>query len=153
MSRLTEKDEQGNWCLKGVRWEQLHEGEVITAELWEKLYGALWKLMKYEDTGLSSEEVESLNAFEGSNTEKYLKELTKHRWIPVKERMPEDDCFVLVTVSGIYNNLIFSDAIQLAAYSIEGKNWFIEGYPEWENPEVAAWTPLPEVYCRGNGVN
>lgn len=23
MQRLTEKDELGNWCLKGVRWEQL----------------------------------------------------------------------------------------------------------------------------------
>ena len=56
MNRLTEKDDQGNWHLKGVRWEQLHEGQVITGELREKLYGALWKLMEYEDTGLSPEE-------------------------------------------------------------------------------------------------
>lgn len=28
MKRLTQKDEQGNWCLKGVSWEQLHEGQV-----------------------------------------------------------------------------------------------------------------------------
>ena len=60
MNRLTEKDDQGNWHLKGVRWEQLHEGQVITGELREKLYGALWKLMEYEDTGLSPEEVENL---------------------------------------------------------------------------------------------
>ena len=30
MKRLTEKDELGNWCLKGVRWEQLRAGQVIT---------------------------------------------------------------------------------------------------------------------------
>lgn len=30
MKRLTEKDDQGNWCLKGIRWEQLHEGQDIT---------------------------------------------------------------------------------------------------------------------------
>lgn len=29
MQRLTEKDDLGNWCLKGVRWEQMHVGQVI----------------------------------------------------------------------------------------------------------------------------
>lgn len=33
MYRLTEKDNQGNWSLKGVKWEQLHEGTTITGEL------------------------------------------------------------------------------------------------------------------------
>lgn len=28
MQRLTEKDDLGNWCLKGVRWEQLRAGQV-----------------------------------------------------------------------------------------------------------------------------
>ena len=37
MNRLTEKDDQGNWRLKGVRWARLHEGQVITGGLWEKL--------------------------------------------------------------------------------------------------------------------
>ena len=60
MNRLTEKDEQGNWSLKGVKWEQLHEGATITGKLWQKLYGALWKLMEYEDTGLDPEEVERI---------------------------------------------------------------------------------------------
>ena len=43
MNRLTEKDGQGNWRVKGIRWEQLHEGRVITGELREKLYGAVRK--------------------------------------------------------------------------------------------------------------
>ena len=51
MQRLTEKDDLGNWCLKGVRWEQLRAGQVITKEVSERLYGALCKLKDYEDTG------------------------------------------------------------------------------------------------------
>lgn len=58
MSRLTEKDEQGNWALKGVPWKSLHEGQVITKDVQERLYGALWKLMEYEDIGLSPQDVE-----------------------------------------------------------------------------------------------
>ena len=61
MYRLTQKDDQGNWCLKGLPWAKLHAGQVITQEVSEKLYGALWKLMEYEDTGLSPEAVEKLN--------------------------------------------------------------------------------------------
>lgn len=60
MKRLTEKDGQGNWCLKDVLWENLREGQVITKEVNESLYGALWKLKDYEDTGLSPEDVERL---------------------------------------------------------------------------------------------
>lgn len=66
-------------------------------------------------------------------------------WIPVDERMPENDDFVLATVTGIYNVLTFSEAIQLASYC-KDDGWFIEGYPEWENPNVSAWRPLPEPY-------
>ena len=66
-------------------------------------------------------------------------------WIPVDERLPEDDDFVLVTVTGIYNALTFSSAIQLASYC-KDDGWFIEGYPDWENPNVSAWRPLPESY-------
>lgn len=60
MTRLTAKDAQGNWALKGVRWEDLRDGETITKELWERIYGALWRLMKYEDTGLEPNEVEEV---------------------------------------------------------------------------------------------
>lgn len=78
-----------------------------------------------------------------------LKELNeeqrKHRWIPVEERLPEKDDFVLVTVSGTYNHLTFSDALQLASYT-EDDGWFIESYPEWDDPNVIAWMPLPEPY-------
>lgn len=80
MKRLTEKDVRGNWGIKGIRWEQLNEGQVITEELRERLYGALWKLMEYEDTGMAPEEVEKLHD-----------EQDKHRCIPAAERPQEEE--------------------------------------------------------------
>ena len=42
--RLTEKTETGFWNLKGVSWEQLQEGHVITKDMSQKIYGALAKI-------------------------------------------------------------------------------------------------------------
>ena len=56
-TRLTEKDEQGNWAVRGLRWEELRVGKTITEEIHDKLYGCLWKLMEYEDTELNPEQV------------------------------------------------------------------------------------------------
>lgn len=136
--RLTQKDEQGNWTLRGVPWKQLHEGQVITKELRERLYGALWKLMEYEDIGLTPEEIERLKE--------------QHRWIPVEERLPEEDTIVLMTVSGLYGCITFHDAIQLGNLCSDG-SWFIEGYPDWDDPNVTAWMPLPEPYRKEKNSN
>lgn len=56
MARLTIKDEQGNWALKGVKWNQLHVGEMITQQVQEKIYGTLAKLKDYEDSGMTPDE-------------------------------------------------------------------------------------------------
>lgn len=60
MNRLTEIDSQGNWSLKGVQWQQLHVGQIITEEVRERIYGALCKLLDYEETSLSPDDVERL---------------------------------------------------------------------------------------------
>lgn len=74
-----------------------------------------------------------------------LEEQEQHRWIPVEERLPEEDVIVLVTVSGFYSHFTFSNTIELGNLCSDG-SWFIEGYPDWDNPEVTAWMPLPEPY-------
>lgn len=98
MMRLTEKDNQGNWRLKGVRWEQLRVGQVLTKDVAEKLYGALFKLMAYEDTGASPDNIE--NTIE--DRIKLLKFIadcaTELRWIPVEEKLPPKDEWVQVIV-------------------------------------------------------
>lgn len=97
MQRLTEKDDLGNWCLKGVRWEQLRAGQVITKKVSERLYGALCKLRDYEDTGCIPDGIADL-------VENYAKAMTllvgqieEHSWIPVEERLPEEDEYVLMS--------------------------------------------------------
>lgn len=126
MKRLTQKDEQGNWCLEGVSWEQLHEGQVITKPLRERLYGALWKLMEYEGTGLAPEEIKALNA-NGKTSE--------HRWIPVEERRPEDGTY-LCTLDG---ELCGIDEPFTGMCGIKNGKWDEEGC-------VIAWKPLPKPY-------
>lgn len=66
-------------------------------------------------------------------------------WIPVAERMPEDEQPVLAVVSGQpEKNILFDHAIELAKFSrVEG--WILEILPEWENPKVSHWIPVPEL--------
>lgn len=75
--RRTEKDEQGNWCLRGVPWKELHAGAVITAKTSELLYGALWKLMEYEETGLNPEEIDKIKEWMKRRGSNYHIETTK----------------------------------------------------------------------------
>lgn len=119
MGRLTHKRSNG---IKEGYWSPNKKEELVK------------RLAEYENTGLSPADVEELRRQQDS-----------HRWIPVKERLPEGDEFVLATVSGIYNNITFSSAIQLAGY-YETEGWFIEGYPDWDDPDVIAWQPLPKSY-------
>lgn len=138
MCRLTQKDEQGNWCVKGLEWEQLHVGQVITQNVWEKLYGALWKLVEYEGTGLTPERIEELNGFEKTQTAHCLaalqEEQRKHRWIPVAEQLPVDDTDVIVCKSdGIINIAFWSGDAWMSLDSNYTLNVF-------------AWMPLPEPY-------
>ena len=92
MGRLTETDKCGNWGLKEIPWENLLVGTPITWDTYAALYGALFKLKDYEDTGLSPDEVVEINDFEKSQVSCLLKQLNEeqrnHCWIPVEERLP-----------------------------------------------------------------
>ena len=148
MQRLTEKDDLGNWCLKGVRWEQLRTGQVITKEEGEKLYGALCNLKDYDDTGCNPDDVERLNDFTQNEAVKLVQKLNaeekKHRWIPVEERLPELGEYVLISFSN------FSvPAIGRYDEDEEGGAWFIGNETESlvsQDMFVNAWMSLPEPY-------
>jgi len=57
MVRLTQKEASGRWQAKGLPWENLQEGAVMTKEASQILYGCLWKLKDYEDTGMNPDKI------------------------------------------------------------------------------------------------
>ena len=122
MMRLIQKDSIGNWCLRGLRWEQFQVGQIITQEAWEKLYGALCKLKDYEDTERTPDEIMDGKILKG--------------WIPPSERLPKKNpCYCLVTT-------LKSPKIEMA--------WYLSGEWYWNNSDqlirdVVAWMPLPEL--------
>ena len=145
MKRLTEKDDLGNWCLKGVRWEQLRAGHVITLDVAEKLYGALCKLRDYEDTGEHPDGVEML-------IEKYaevaeLRTVLKKEWIPVKERLPEEDEYVVMS----FENFTLPIIGRYEKDNDGGGAWYAgddDGCDTCSSQDlfVNAWMPLPKPY-------
>ena len=69
----------------------------------------------------------------------------ERKWIPVSERLPDNGYGVLVTVNGKHNDIIFIDALEIAEYDGDF-GWIVEGYPQWTDPDVTAWQPLPEPF-------
>lgn len=136
MERLTEKDVCGNWRLKGLPWKNLYEGTPITRETYEVLYGALCKLLVYEETGLTPEEIEMRTyCTMGTPCEFQSSEIRKDGWIPVEERMPEDGTY-LCTFTG---DLVGQEEPFTGMCGIENGIW--------DEPDcVIAWQPLPEPY-------
>ena len=151
MNRLTERNETGEWNLKGVLWKKLRPRATISNETYEKLYAALWKLKEYEDTGLSPEDVKRVNDFEQSQTGHLLKKLNieqrKHRWIPVEERLPENDNFVLMSFANFTLPLIGRYEQQEDGSGV----WYLGDCNEEDTCLanelfVNTWMPLPEQY-------
>ena len=73
-------------------------------------------------------------------------------WIPVEERMPEDDVDVLITYADIDDENYTDICITTYGYAYLGGNKL--DYKEWRNPfeyfnvnyKVIAWKPLPKPY-------
>ena len=65
-------------------------------------------------------------------------------WIPVSERLPEPEKMVLLTVSGKFKNISFVDVYELGEFDTD-EGWILEMWPEWKDPKVTHWMPLPEL--------
>ena len=70
------------------------------------------------------------------------------KWIPVSERLPETEEFVLASLTGKYRNITFEHACEIADYADGG--WCVYAYPHMSAEKceelIEAWMPLPEPY-------
>lgn len=65
-------------------------------------------------------------------------------WISVEDRLPEDDGDVLAIASGYPSPNITLEDVMVIAVFCEGEGWYIGEYPDWDNPIITYWMPLPE---------
>ena len=109
------------------------------------------KLVEYEKTGLTPEQVWELAEKKQSRREWYQKgyadgkkDAENDRWIPVEERLPEEvderqDILILLS-SG---RMVVANYVKTAN---KGKIFF-DGYDMFH---PVAWQPLPDPYCTVN---
>lgn len=131
MERLTHPRNSG---IKTGYWSPNKKDELIE------------RLAAYEDTDLTPQEIYSLKA--GT----ILKAL-RTEWIPVEERLPEDDNYILLS----FENFSLPLVGRYEAGSDGGGAFYLGDCNEGdtclsENLFVNAWMPLPEPY-QGNKEN
>lgn len=101
------------------------------------------KPLKFDFAGVKS--------FECRCGQKFIN-ITGEGWIPVDERMPEDDVDVLITYADIDDENYTDICITTYGYAYLGGNKL--DFKEWRSPfeyfktnyKVIAWRPLPEPY-------
>ncbi len=101
----------------------------------EKKDALIERLAAYEDTGLTPQEIYSLKA--GT-----ILKMIGTKWIPVKERLPEEDERVILCTR--YGTVKEGTYTERYGYAMR-KGFFTENCFE-ELCDVAAWMPLPEPY-------
>ena len=117
MNRLTQKRVNG---IKTGYWSASKKDELVT------------RLAEYEDTGLNPEEVLRLKK-------------NAVQWIPVTERLPDPESYILVS----FENFSLPD---IATYRVDedGSGAFYPGDEDYTYLSagvfVNAWMPLPEAY-------
>lgn len=154
-----------------------HDGVAVIADK-SKIKEAMERLAKYEEIGLTPEEVVRVNDFVESNIESLLAkiaELEKEReWIPVSKTEPLLCTTVLVTVKhrrwisdlGTEDEVDHPERIEVCSVYFDGEYYIKLDDTEYGNlvyipsseqeedieypiEEVIAWMPLPEAYKEG----
>lgn len=100
-----------------------------------KMRDAMVRLAKYEDTGLTPEQVRELQE--------------RQRWIPVSERLPDEP----------EENPIFENKkLELYLVSVRNTDYAFRAFwngklftDGWSKLDVIAWMPLPEPYKQEEG--
>lgn len=116
--------------LKSVEEKHKHDkvftGHLNIAEMAYDTRKRLEELKPYEDTGLTPEQI------------KKLKE--ENDWIPVEERLPEENGFYIATMDG---KIVGQEEPFVGLAEFEDGKWIDD---EDDYKCVIAWRPLPEPY-------
>lgn len=159
MNGLIERDDTGNWKVKGLPWKDLYEGETITKDTWEKLYGALCRLNEYEELELSPEqlrEVDLLFSEQAKELGRYRASLEESRksmelmlgtgWIPVSSGIMPEEKENPVTGDFCEYEVTFQceDVLDIRHYKFGKGHWWHGG--DIADKYVTAWRPLPKPY-------
>lgn len=131
MERLTIPDEKipGGTRRKFISVKAVKE-EAMT------LY---WQLKKYEDIGLTPEQIRELDRLYLEKCLEVTALKKQQRWIPVEKRLPkEKDGHVLVCCKG--------GEINTGIHSEFSGDWYIGDMCSIGGSGVLAWMPLPEPY-------
>ena len=135
LDQLREMDGNPTWCEEVGKWALV---SVSDAGKWKGIPFAL-----FEENGARFEW-----NIEGRELSLYSSPPTQQWWIPVSERLPDDEKdgeTVLAVVSGKpHENITLCYALMTAGY-FPGEGWVVNEYPEWENPTITHWMPLPEL--------
>lgn len=145
MNRLTENYGKGAWGLKGVLWKDIFGG-VITSSVRMELNIALFRLKEYEDTGLTPDQIREMDQLYREKCEELAALKKQNSWIPVEEKLPETDAYILLSFANCSDPLI-------GRYEVheDGSGAFYlddcDGVDTCAANDlfVDAWMPLPEA--------
>ena len=139
-------DELVKRLLEYAEWARANEWEVPIT-LADALEAAADTIEHLDNEAADKIEVQAGLLKYGSNKihdlEHELDAMKRIGWISVKDRLPEDGEGVLALVSGKCGNVTFESAYELAEYS-KKDGWILCYFPEFADPDVSHWMPLPE---------
>lgn len=155
------KPESGDFICEGCGWENscdvrgcrivreaadmLENDEICDGvlrdaiEKWEKAYGRLHgkHIALLEQNG-------KLRDAAADVTRLAAEAAVERDWINVEDRLPEDDGDVLAIASGYPSPNITLEDVMVVASFCGGEGWYIGEYPDWDDPIITYWMPLPE---------
>ena len=158
------------WYLKTPDNKEVHYGVKNHNEVMDTAIAALKEVQEYHATGRTPSMVralqvayirakERLDKYIAIGTPEQCREAVERtRWIPVSERLPENERECLVTLKktygmqeviyGIANYLNFGDTWHWNEKKYGYLEWdkYSDGYGGTKAYRVIAWIPLPEPY-------